>query len=347
MANVEYLNEKRMVHRHSSPGISLPGRVDGVSSASGAVDLRACCHLFTRKMLREDVTVGIFISADVARAELDRSALIPLMEAGFIDWIVSEGPIADSEGSFWIVGHAREFQHNMSTADFNRFCGRHAGGRKQESGSRRKSFLGAAYEAGVPVYTLDSTQVGNLAAEEKRNRCLPEADIREIAALIVNARRDGGKSAIGVFGGGAAAKDFLKQAEAQVRTITRMEQGAYDYLLQVVDSVADAAVPAEKNSAQGNAARPSDIAHGCLDSTVALPAIAAYALDDHAPRRQKRLFEQRTEAMVRLGEKGSLTPAMAYVAPAWTKTQPEMESLESRVFRIMDRRMPAGNIALF
>jgi len=317
--------------------------VDGIFPTSHAADLRACCHLFTRKMLREDVTVGIFISADVARAELDRSVLIPLMEAGFIDWIVLEGPIADSEGSFWIVGHAHEFQHNMSTADFNYFCGRHAAGRGQEPGCRRKSFLGAAYEAGVPVYTMDSTQVSNLSGPEKRNMCLQQADIREIAALIVNTRRDGGKSAIGVFGGGAA-KDFLRQIEAHIRAITRMEQGAFDYLLQV-DSAADAAVAAGAGSTQTDVARQSDIAHCRLDSTVALPAIAAYALDDHPPRRQKRLFKQGAEAMGRLDEKGSLTDAMAYVAPAWAKAHPEIESLESRVFRIMKRRMPAGAMA--
>ncbi|HLY98070.1 MAG TPA: hypothetical protein VKT33_03290 [Candidatus Angelobacter sp.] len=345
MANGEYRNGKRTVPKRISPGISLPGLMDGVFPASHAADLRTCCHLFTRKMLREDVTVGIFISADVARTGCDRSALIPLMEAGFIDWIVSEGPIADFDGPFWIVGHAREFQHNMSTAEFNWFCGRHAARRGQEFGSRRKSFPAAAYEAGVPVYTFDRTQVSSLSGEEKRTACLPEADIREIAALIVNGRREGGQSAIGVFGGGAAARDFLRQAEAQVRTITRMEQGAYDYLLQV-DSAPDAAILAE-SADQSNAVRKADIAHCCVDSRVALPVIAAYALDDHAPRRQKRLFERRAEAMGRSNDKASIMHAMSDVAPDWVKAQPEMESLESRVFRIMERRMPAGSTALF
>ncbi|HET6843568.1 MAG TPA: hypothetical protein VFK06_18085 [Candidatus Angelobacter sp.] len=335
MANGGYLNGKRTVPQHISPGISLPGLIDGIFHASSAADLRACCHLFTRKMLREDVTVGIFISAAVASAGLDRSALIPLMEAGFIEWIISDGPIADPEGPFWIVGNAREFQHNMSTAHFNYFCGRHAASRERQTGARRKSFLAAAYEAGVPVYTSDSTQKG----------ALPDADIREIAALIINSRRDGGKSALGVFG--EAAKDFLAQTEAHIREVTRMEQGAYDYLLQVTDSALDAQKTAGAGSSQANPARLADTVHCCLDSTVALPVIAAYALDDHPARRQKRLFEQRAEAMEHLGERGPITHTLAHLAPAWAKAQPNMESLESRVYRIMDRRMRNGDIALF
>jgi deoxyhypusine synthase len=348
MANGGYFNRKRTVPKHISPGISLPGLIDGVFHASSAADLRACCHLFTRKMLREDVTVGIFISAAVASAGLDRSALIPLMEVGFIDWIISDGPIADPEGPFWIVGHAREFQHNVSTADFNYFCGRHAARREQETGSRRKSFLAAAYEAGVPVYTSDTTQVRNLAAYTGQKGFLPDVntDIREIAALILNSRRDGGKSALGVFGGGGTAKDFLRQTEAQTREITRMEQGPYDYLLQVTDYAPDAQRTADAGPGQANPAR-LDTVHCCLDSTVALPVIAAYALDDHPPRRQKRLFEQRAEAMERIGESGPVTHTMAQYAPAWAKVPPEMESLESRVFRIMERRMRNGDIALF
>ena len=345
MANGGYLNGKRVVPKQISPGISLPGLIDGVFHASSAADLRACCHLFTRKMLREDVTVGIFISAAVASAGLDRSALIPLMEAGFIDWIISDGPIADPEGPFWIVGNAREFQHNMSTADFNYFCGRHAASREQQTGARRKSFLAAAYEAGVPVYTSDSTQVRNLAEKTDQKDALPDADIREIAALIINSRRDGGKSALGVFG--EAAKDFLAQTEAHIREVTRMEQGAYDYLLQVTDSAPDAPKTAGAGPGQANPARLADTVHCCLDSTVALPVIAAYALDDHPPRRMKRLFEQRAEAMESLGERGPLTHTLAHHAPAWAKAQPNVESLESRVFRIMDRRMRNGDIALF
>jgi deoxyhypusine synthase len=339
MANGGYLNGKRIVPKHISPGISLPGLIDGVFHASSAADLRTCCHLFTRKMLREDVTVGIFISAAVSGAGLDRSALIPLMEAGFIDWIISDGPIADPEGPFWIVGHAREFQRNMSTADFNYFCGKHAAHREQETGSRRKSFLAAAYEAGVPVYTSDRTQ-------GKGSLPYVNANIREIAALIVNARRNGGKSAIGVFGS-EAAKDFLTQTEAQIREITGEKQDAYDYLLQVTDSAPDVQKSAGAGSSQANPARLADTAHCCLDFTVALPVIAAYALDDHPPRRQKRLFEQRAEAMERTGVKRQATHTMADYAPAWAKVPPEMESLESRVFRIMERRMRGGDIALF
>ena len=42
-------------------------------------------------MLAEDVTIGVSITGALTPAGLARSALIPLVEAGFIDWIVSTG----------------------------------------------------------------------------------------------------------------------------------------------------------------------------------------------------------------------------------------------------------------
>jgi deoxyhypusine synthase len=37
-----------------------------------------------------------------------------------------------------------------------------------------------------------------------------------------------------------------------------------------------------------------------LDTTVALPILAAYALDQHAPRTPKRLFDRREQMMQRI-----------------------------------------------
>jgi deoxyhypusine synthase len=53
--------------------------------------LREACWLFNQKMLEPDVTVGVTITGAMTPAGLGMSALIPLIRAGFIDWIISTG----------------------------------------------------------------------------------------------------------------------------------------------------------------------------------------------------------------------------------------------------------------
>ncbi|MCC6418830.1 MAG: deoxyhypusine synthase [Gemmataceae bacterium] len=53
--------------------------------------LREACRLFAAKMLADDSTVGLSRSGALTPAGLGVSCLVPLVEAGFIDWIVSTG----------------------------------------------------------------------------------------------------------------------------------------------------------------------------------------------------------------------------------------------------------------
>src|ERR1700716_564091 len=53
--------------------------------------LREACRLFASKMLAEDTTVGLSLSGALTPAGLGASCLVPLVEAGFVDWIVSTG----------------------------------------------------------------------------------------------------------------------------------------------------------------------------------------------------------------------------------------------------------------
>src|SRR5581483_10497813 len=53
--------------------------------------LREACRLFASKMLTADTTVGLSLSGALTPAGLGMSCLVPLLEAGFIDWIVSTG----------------------------------------------------------------------------------------------------------------------------------------------------------------------------------------------------------------------------------------------------------------
>src|SRR5690242_8161218 len=53
--------------------------------------LRDACRLFAEKMLTPDVIVGMSITGALTPAGLGMSCLIPLIENGFVDWIVSTG----------------------------------------------------------------------------------------------------------------------------------------------------------------------------------------------------------------------------------------------------------------
>src|SRR5947199_5979237 len=78
-----------------------PPAVKGSTTAADLIDraflsynagrLREVCQVFTRKLLEPDCTVGWTISGALTPAGLGMSCLIPLVEAGFIDWIVSTG----------------------------------------------------------------------------------------------------------------------------------------------------------------------------------------------------------------------------------------------------------------
>src|SRR5436305_10228278 len=65
--------------------------IDQAFLSYNAGRLREACQIFARKMLEPDVTVGLALSGALTPAGLGLSCLVPLIEAGFIDWIVSTG----------------------------------------------------------------------------------------------------------------------------------------------------------------------------------------------------------------------------------------------------------------
>jgi deoxyhypusine synthase len=69
----------------------LPQIVEEAFLSYNAGRLREACRLFATKMLGEDGTVGLSLSGALTPAGLGISCLVPLIEAGFIDWIVSTG----------------------------------------------------------------------------------------------------------------------------------------------------------------------------------------------------------------------------------------------------------------
>src|SRR2546425_158609 len=70
---------------------SLPELVDNAFLAYNAGRLSEACRLYAERMLEDDVTVGMSLTGAMTPAGLGMSTIIPLMEAGFLDWIVSTG----------------------------------------------------------------------------------------------------------------------------------------------------------------------------------------------------------------------------------------------------------------
>ena len=86
-----HLRRPKIAPKPITAGISLIDLVDGTFLAYNGARLREACQLFARKMLEDDVVVGMSLTGALTPAGLGMSALIPLIEAGFVDWIVSTG----------------------------------------------------------------------------------------------------------------------------------------------------------------------------------------------------------------------------------------------------------------
>jgi deoxyhypusine synthase len=92
--------KKRTDRFHSGRRID-PKPITGKETAAELVDqaflayngarLREAARLLVERVLEDDVTVGLSVTGALTPAGLGMSALIPLMEAGFVDWIVSTG----------------------------------------------------------------------------------------------------------------------------------------------------------------------------------------------------------------------------------------------------------------
>ncbi|MGH7863462.1 MAG: deoxyhypusine synthase family protein, partial [Candidatus Binataceae bacterium] len=65
--------------------------VDSAFLAYNGRRLREACQLFAEKMLEPGVVVGMSITGALTPAGLGMSCLIPLLENGFVDWVVSTG----------------------------------------------------------------------------------------------------------------------------------------------------------------------------------------------------------------------------------------------------------------
>ena len=87
----KFLQGRRIDPAPITRKVEVADLIDESFLAYNAARLREACQLFTRKMLEPDVTVGVSLTGALTPAGLGISALIPLIKAGFIDWIISTG----------------------------------------------------------------------------------------------------------------------------------------------------------------------------------------------------------------------------------------------------------------
>ena len=86
-----FLKGRRIDPKPIGSDISAADLIDETFMAYNAGRLREGCRLFVERMLDPDVTVGVSLTGALTPAGLGMSTLIPLIEAGFVDWIVSTG----------------------------------------------------------------------------------------------------------------------------------------------------------------------------------------------------------------------------------------------------------------
>ncbi|MDQ5845058.1 MAG: deoxyhypusine synthase [Acidobacteriota bacterium] len=111
----QFLQGKRIDPTPITRKTTLAELVDESFMAYNGARLREACQLFTQKMLEPDVTIGVSITGALTPAGLGISALIPLIKAGFIDWIISTGANLYHDTHFGI-GLAMH-QGNAQTSD--------------------------------------------------------------------------------------------------------------------------------------------------------------------------------------------------------------------------------------
>jgi deoxyhypusine synthase len=110
----EFLNTPRIDPVPITGAMTLRELIDGTFLAYNGARLREACQLFSRAMLEDDVTVGMSLTGALTPAGLGIAAVVPLIEAGFVDWIVSTGANLYHDTHFGIGLSMHRGRHDVS-----------------------------------------------------------------------------------------------------------------------------------------------------------------------------------------------------------------------------------------
>jgi len=116
----KYLTGKKIFPSPIRKNNSLSEIIDRHMLAYNGGRLRAACHLLKEKMLKENVTVGMTLTGALTPAGLGSSSLIPLIKAGFVDWIVTTGANVYHDLHFAFNMELRQGSHLMNDAELRK-----------------------------------------------------------------------------------------------------------------------------------------------------------------------------------------------------------------------------------
>jgi len=86
-----FLQGQKIQPKPLRAGMRVDEVVDQAFLAYNAGRLQKACRLFAERMLEPDVTVGMSLSGAMTPAGVGLSAVVPLIQSGFVDWITSTG----------------------------------------------------------------------------------------------------------------------------------------------------------------------------------------------------------------------------------------------------------------
>jgi deoxyhypusine synthase len=342
----KYLSGKRIVPAPVRKGLSVAEMVESHFQAYNAGRLKVACRLMNEKLLNSDVTVGMSITGALTPAGLGGGCIVPLIENGFVDWIVSTGAnlyhdthfglglelfegrpdiddtllrkkgvvriydiyvdykvLLSTDNFYREVIKCPEFQKEMGTSEFHHKIGKYVHEREKILKIKNKSILSTAYLYGVPIYTSspgDSSIGMNVAATSLDGNGLKfdvNKDVNETSAIVLNAKRTKGKSAVILLGGGSP-KNFVLQTEPQIQEVLGIKEKGHDYFIQITDARPDTgglsgATPSEAVSwGKIDPDKLPDTVVVYTDTTIALPILTSYVLTKHKPKKHKRIIEQ-------------------------------------------------------
>jgi deoxyhypusine synthase len=355
----QYLSGKRILPSPITADYSVTDLIEKTFNAYNAGRIKDAAQLMVKEYSKKEVTVGMSVAGAMTPAGV-ASSIIPLIEHGFVDWIVATGAnmyhdmhytfnLPLYEGSPNVddvalreVGVTRiydvlfdyenvlmetdrrlrkiltrkEFQKEMGTQEFYHLLGEIMNDVEAKNKLGKVNVLASAYRSGVPVFTSspgDSTLGMNIAglevlSENFKLRINPSIDVNESTAIVLNSKvYEKGKTAVILVGGGSP-KNFMLQTEPQIQEILRINEVGQDYFIQITDARVDTgglsgATP--KEAVTWGKIDPKEVDKSVIvytDSTIALPLLTSYVMQNTKAKKLKRLYDRKDELMDKLKE---------------------------------------------
>ena len=304
----------RMIDAGCTIGLSISGALTpaGLSSVivpllqNGFVDYISSTGANLYHDLHFDLALPLYRGQpEVASGALD----VQLRKDGIIrvyDVLFPADVLYKTDEWVYRVMQAPEFGKRMSGSELHYLIGKYALETARQRGVDKPSILAVCHDLEVPVWVAspgDSTIGLNLSAihtafPDRGPHVDPGADVMEMSAVVLDAKRKrNGLSGVVILGGGAP-KNFLLQTEPQLQEILGVAEKGHDFFIQITDARPDTgglsgATPAEAVSwGKIDPDKLPDTVVCYVDSTVVLPLMASYAMAKCKPRKPRRLYRQ-------------------------------------------------------